>query len=145
MCCALQVKINIPISHWCLKSQGIKLEGWKNAVVGQLSMDFKHPIQRSRAPRPWNSGKASEKCNFSCHMKLSWTSFFSSSSFWMIFGFIKSLASLMRVPSLLKWNASTTVCIQVCSFSGVLLVVKLVFCQVIKKSKIKIEDQERKR
>lgn len=44
----------------------------------------------------------------------------------MILGFIKSLASLTSVPSLLKWYASTTVLIQVCNCSGVLLNKKII-------------------
>lgn len=38
----------------------------------------------------------------------------------MTFGFMRSLASLIRVPSLLKLYASNTLVIHVNSFSGVL-------------------------
>lgn len=54
------------------------------------------------------------------YMKFFSTITLSCSSLWMIVGFIKSLASLMRVPSLLKWYASTTVRIHVCNSTGVL-------------------------
>lgn len=62
--------------------------------------------------------RRTKQMNF--YKKLSSITFFSSSSFWIICGFIRSLACFRAVPSSLEWYAFTTFLIQPYRLFGVL-------------------------